>query len=111
VNHPHHQARNGETIYNAMEMADVGIEKDHEVSLFMRGKGGSMPAQRACRMSKYQEITEARKLLRLPETAIMEEIKSNYRALLSEWHPDKCGENQERRNEMTRKMISAYNIK
>ncbi|MBN2034264.1 MAG: J domain-containing protein [Deltaproteobacteria bacterium] len=61
-------------------------------------------------MNKYQEIMEARKLLRLRESATMEEIKSNYRTLLSEWHPDKCLENQERRNEMTRKIISAYKI-
>lgn len=59
-------------------------------------------------MNKYQEITEARKLLELPELATMQEIKSNYRALLSEWHPDKCNKKRELCAEMTRKIISAY---
>lgn len=59
-------------------------------------------------MNKYQEITEARKLLELPESATMEEIKSNYRALLAEWHPDRCSKNKELCNEMTRKVIAAY---
>jgi DnaJ-class molecular chaperone len=61
-------------------------------------------------MNKYQEITEARKLLELPERATMEEIKSNYKRLLSKWHPDKCRENNEQCNEMTKKIIAAYNI-
>jgi len=39
--------------------------------------------------SKYQEITEALKILELPERATLEKIKSNYRRLLSRWHPDK----------------------
>ena len=29
----------GETIYNAMRMANVGVEKGDEVSVFMLGKG------------------------------------------------------------------------
>ncbi len=29
----------GETIYNAMRLANVGIEKGDEVSMFMLGKG------------------------------------------------------------------------
>jgi len=61
-------------------------------------------------MNKYQEITEARKLLELPERATMEEIKSNYKRLLSKWHPDKCRENNEQCNEVTKKIIAAYNI-
>jgi hypothetical protein len=32
--------------------------------------------------NKYQQITEARNLLELPERASMEEIKSNYRNLI-----------------------------
>ncbi|CAN2041288.1 Molecular chaperone DnaJ [Candidatus Magnetomoraceae bacterium gMMP-15] len=60
-------------------------------------------------MNKYQEITEARKLLELSEQATMEKIKSNYRMLLSKWHPDKCNENSDQCNEMTKKIIAAYN--
>ena len=29
----------GETIYNAMRMANIGVEKGDEVSVFMSGKG------------------------------------------------------------------------
>jgi DnaJ-class molecular chaperone len=59
-------------------------------------------------MKKYQEITEARKLLGLSERATMKEIKSNYRALIAKWHPDRCSEDKEQCNEMTRKIIAAY---
>lgn len=61
-------------------------------------------------MNKYQEITEARKLLKLSETASMTMIKSRYRELLEKWHPDKCSGNMELSNEMTRKIISSYKI-
>ena len=60
-------------------------------------------------MNKYQKITEARKLLELPERATMEEIKSNYRKLVNKWHPDRCSENSDQCNEMTKKIIAAYN--
>ena len=59
-------------------------------------------------MGKYQEITEAREVLNLPESATMQEIKANYRSLLAKWHPDKSGEDKELSNEMTRRVISAY---
>lgn len=58
--------------------------------------------------NKYQEITEARKTLELPEKATMETIKANYRRLISNWHPDKCPEDPETCKEMTHKIISAY---
>jgi len=32
-------ADDGETIYNAMRLANVGVEKGDEVSVFMLGKG------------------------------------------------------------------------
>jgi len=44
------------------------------------------------KMNKYQEITEARALLELPERATIEEIKSNYRRLMRKWHPDHAPE-------------------
>ena len=59
-------------------------------------------------MNKYQKITEARKVLELAERATMKEIKSHYRALLAQWHPDRCSKNKELCNEMTRKIIAAY---
>ena len=61
-------------------------------------------------MDKYKEITMARKLLELPETASMKEIKANYRRLLAEWHPDKCIDEKEKYTEKTREIIAAYRI-
>lgn len=60
------------------------------------------------KITKYQEVNEARIILDLPETATIESIKSNYRRLLAKWHPDKCRENKEECTQMTRKIISAY---
>jgi DnaJ-class molecular chaperone len=59
-------------------------------------------------MSKFDEISAARKILELPETATMEEIKDRYRTLLTRWHPDKCQQNKAECAEMTRKIILAY---
>ncbi|MFW6138457.1 MAG: J domain-containing protein [Spirochaetota bacterium] len=59
-------------------------------------------------MKNYHKITEARKLLGLPERATMKQIKSNYRALLAKWHPDRCSENKGQCKEMTQKIIAAY---
>jgi DnaJ-class molecular chaperone len=56
----------------------------------------------------YQKITEARRVLELPETATAESIKKNYRRLLARWHPDTCLEQEEICNEMTRNIIAAY---
>jgi DnaJ-class molecular chaperone len=60
-------------------------------------------------MMKYQDIVDAKDLLNLPERASMEEIKSSYRKLLSQWHPDRCSEEDSGKcNEMTKKIIEAY---
>ncbi|RLB37666.1 MAG: J domain-containing protein [Deltaproteobacteria bacterium] len=58
--------------------------------------------------NKYREITAARKLLGLPETATMASIKASYRTLLAKWHPDKCREGKELCHQMTQKVIWAY---
>ena len=59
-------------------------------------------------MNKYQKITEARKLLKLPEHATMEEIKAQYHELLNKWHPDKCRQDSDQCIEMTKKLVAAY---
>jgi len=59
--------------------------------------------------NKYQQITEARNLLELPERASMEEIKSNYRNLIRQWHPDTSKETGEKCTEVTAGIIAAYN--
>ena len=57
---------------------------------------------------KYQDIIEAKELLELPDRASMEEIKSKYRELIGQWHPDKCRKTEEECSEMARKIIAAY---
>ena len=59
-------------------------------------------------MNKYQKITEARRVLELPEQATMKEIKAQYRLLLAKWHPDICTEDKQQCKEMTQKIIAAY---
>jgi DnaJ-class molecular chaperone len=59
-------------------------------------------------MMKYQDIFEAKELLNLPEQASMKEIKSNYKKLIRRWHPDKCNDDSEKCDEMTKKIIDAY---
>jgi DnaJ-class molecular chaperone len=59
---------------------------------------------------KYQDILEAKELLNLSGRVSMKEIKSNYRRLINEWHPDKCREDHERCNDMTRKIVAAYGV-
>ena len=61
-------------------------------------------------MNKHEEITAARKLLELPQTATLAEIKSNYRKIVARWHPDKCKEDADECAEMTRRIISAYKV-
>lgn len=59
-------------------------------------------------MGTYQKIIEAKKLLNLPERASMNEIKSNYRRLITRWHPDKGNDDIEKCHEMTKKLTAAY---
>ncbi len=60
-------------------------------------------------MGTYQEITEARKLLGVPEKTSLHEIKARYRKLLNTWHPDKCEDSKrEECHEKTKKIITAY---
>jgi len=61
-------------------------------------------------MSKYEEITEARNLLGIPERASMAEIKARYRCAVSKWHPDKCPESEQECREMTQKLNAAYKV-
>lgn len=55
--------------------------------------------------NKYQQITEARKILALPKKATIETIKSNYRRLLSKWHPDKIAKQRKEEIKMTELIV------
>lgn len=46
----------------------------------------------------------------LSERASLEEIKTNYRALILKWHPDRCHADREKCKAMTTKIIAAYKI-
>lgn len=56
----------------------------------------------------YQNLTDARKILGIPEQATIKTIKSRYRDLLKKWHPDTCPEDQQTCHEMTQKIVAAY---
>ena len=59
-------------------------------------------------MKTYNQITEARKLLELPEEASLAEIKANYRKLVRKYHPDSSSENKAECTEMTTRLTLAY---
>ncbi len=56
----------------------------------------------------YQDLTEAREILGIPEQATLKTIKSRYRKLLKQWHPDTCPDGQETCHEMTTRITAAY---
>ncbi len=56
----------------------------------------------------YQNLTEAREVLGIPEKATLKTIKAQYRTLLKQWHPDTCPDEKEKCHEMTRKLVAAY---
>ena len=61
-------------------------------------------------MKTYQKISEARKVLGIPEEATLSEIKSKYRNLIKKWHPDLNLENKDQCEEMTREIVNSYAI-
>jgi DnaJ-class molecular chaperone len=61
-------------------------------------------------MGLFEDINAARMLLDLPERATMADIKSQYRALIREWHPDRCKDDEKTCKEMTTRIIAAYKL-
>ena len=61
-------------------------------------------------MSTYEEINEARLLLELPQRASLAEIRANYKRLMRKWHPDKCTEDPQSCEEMSKKIIAAHKL-
>ena len=61
-------------------------------------------------MTTYQKISEARKVLGIPEQATLSEIKAKYRKLIKKWHPDINRENKDQCDEMTKKIVNSYAI-
>ena len=60
-------------------------------------------------MADFKQIDEARKMLGLEETAILEEIKSTYKRLALKYHPDKCKDEKKKECEEMFKRISHAN--
>ncbi|MBW2036230.1 MAG: J domain-containing protein [Deltaproteobacteria bacterium] len=58
--------------------------------------------------TKYDQITEARKILELPESATLQEVKRQYKKLMAKWHPDKSREKKEICEEKAKKINEAY---
>ena len=58
----------------------------------------------------YKEITEARKILGIPEKASIKFIRKKYNEELKKWHPDKCNENKQICEEKTKEIIKAGKI-
>ena len=61
-------------------------------------------------MKTYQKISEARRVLGIPEQATLTEIKTKYRKLIKKWHPDINRENKDKCDKMTKKIIHSYAI-
>ena len=61
-------------------------------------------------MGKYEEITKALQILGLYEYATLKSIKTMYKKLIKEWHPDLHKENEEICKEKTIEIINAYNM-
>ncbi len=61
-------------------------------------------------MKTYQKISEARRVLGIPEQATLTEIKTKYRKLIKKWHPDINRENKDQCDKMTKKIIHSYAI-
>ncbi|MBW2037920.1 MAG: J domain-containing protein [Deltaproteobacteria bacterium] len=57
---------------------------------------------------KYEEITKARHILELPESATLEQIKNHYKRLIKKWHPDVCQEKREICEKKTIEINDAY---
>jgi curved DNA-binding protein CbpA len=60
-------------------------------------------------MPDHGQIDEARKILRLGESATIPEIKEAYRRLSLKYHPDKCAENDKKKCEELFKKINNAN--
>ncbi len=60
-------------------------------------------------MADFKEISEARKLLGLDESATLKEIKKAYRKLSLKYHPDKCQEEDKKESQEMFKRISHAN--
>lgn len=57
-----------------------------------------------------RDILAAKRTLGLPDHASMEEIKAQFRALISRWHPDTCRGDSRQCEEKTKNILAAYKV-
>ena len=60
-------------------------------------------------MADFKEITEARDILGLKETATLEDIRSAYKRLALKYQPDRCKDQKKKECEETFKQITHAN--
>ncbi len=60
--------------------------------------------------TRFETISEARKILELPEAATFDQVKNNFKRLIKKWHPDKNTSDPATAEHKTREIINAYNI-
>jgi len=61
-------------------------------------------------MHSFDEVMKAKTLLGLRDTASLPEIKSRYKILMHQWHPDKHLDETETATKMSTDIIEAYKI-
>ena len=62
-------------------------------------------------MADFEQVSEARQLLGLSETATLRQVKSAYNRLANRYHPDKCkGPDKVKCEEMMKKVNKAYEL-
>ena len=59
---------------------------------------------------RYEEITNARKILGIGEECTIAEIKQSFRDLIRVWHPDKSHNDTETYKRKSQEIIEAYRI-
>jgi len=59
-------------------------------------------------MGKYEEITEARKILGIEENEKLKIIKDKFKTLIKKYHPDVCQEKPEVCRKKAEELIRAY---
>jgi len=59
-------------------------------------------------MGLYEQITNARKILGIPESATITRIKKSFKDSIKQWHPDRCQEKKELCREKSSQIIQAY---
>lgn len=59
-------------------------------------------------MGKYEDITEARKILGIEEIEKLKVIKDKFKTLIKKYHPDVCKESPEVCRKKAEELINAY---